>query len=313
MSAFDNGEGGLNRRELLRLAALGVAGWGFGKMGLGLEGIAQAAQTVTRPTLGMATNQSPAALVQAALKPLGGMSRFVHAGDTVLIKPNAAWAQPPAVAANTNPEVLAEVIRLCRQAGAKTITVMDNPCETPAENTFKINGLKPAAERAGAKMISGHSPGLYQDIALPKGRVLKRSQVLKAVRQADVFINLPIAKVHGSTPLTLGLKNLMGVTWDRGAWHNSPDLNQAIADYATVVRPHLTIMDGVRVLLSRGPRGPGKTRDAKTIIAGTDPVAVDAYTAWKIFGMAPEQVPYIKFAYAAKLGEIDLQRMIIKS
>jgi len=146
-----------------------------------------------------------------------------------------------------------------------------------------------------------------------KGKVLKRSQVLKAVKQADVFINLPIAKVHGATPLTLGMKNLMGVTRDRGAWHNTPDLNQAIADFSTAVRPDLIIMDGVRALLSRGPRGPGKTKDAKIVIAGTDPVAVDAYTAWKIFGMVPGRVPYIKFAAAAGLGEMDIKRIIVKS
>jgi uncharacterized protein (DUF362 family) len=241
------------------------------------------------------------------------MSRFVHSGDTVLIKPNAGWSQPPEVAATTNPEVLAEVIRLCKSAGAKSITVMDNPCDSPADNTFKINGLKQAAERAGAKMISGQSASLYQDPKIPKGKVLRRSQVLKAVKQADVFINLPIAKVHGSTPLTLGMKNLMGVTLDRGAWHNTPDLNQAIADYSTAVRPHLIIMDGVRALLSHGPRGPGKTKDAKIVIAGIDPVAVDAYSAWKIFGMAPEKVPYIRFAQAAGLGEMDIKRMAIKS
>jgi uncharacterized protein (DUF362 family) len=300
----------ISRRELLRLAALGAAGWGLGKFGLGLEGIAQAA---TPATLGVASNQSPAALVRAALKPLGGITRFVRPGTGVFIKPNAGWAQTPDVAATTNPEVLAEVIRLCQSAGAKAITIMENPVDGPPEETFRINGLQKACERAGIKLLSGRTPALYQNISLPKGKVLKRSQVLKAVRQADVFINLPIAKVHGGTPLTLGMKNLMGVTWDRGAWHNSPDLNQAIADYAGVVRPQLTIMDGVRILLSHGPRGPGKTRDARMVIAGTDPVAVDAYTAWKLFGMDPAQVPYIKFAAAAGLGEMDIKKIVIKT
>jgi len=153
------------RRDLLRLAALGAAGWGLGKFGLGLGEIAQAA---TPTTLGVASNQSPAALVRGALKALGGMSRFVRPGDTVLIKPNAGWAQAPEVAANTNPEVLAEVIRLCQAAGSKTITVMDNPVDSPPEETFKINGLLKVCQQAGVKMLSGRSPSLYRDISIPK-------------------------------------------------------------------------------------------------------------------------------------------------
>jgi uncharacterized protein (DUF362 family) len=299
----------LTRRELLRLTAAGAAAWGLSRIGLDLI---QPALAAAGPVVVIAKDYSPAGLVQRAMNGLGGMKRFVHPGSTVLVKPNAAWAQPPQRAATTNPEVLVEIIRLCKEAGARVVKVMDNPCDQPDEQTFAINGLRKAAEQAGAVMISGRSASRYGNIHIPRGKVLKNSQVLKEVLQADVFINVPIAKVHGSVPLTLGLKNLMGVTLDRGAWHNSPDLNQAIADYSTAVRPHLIIMDAVRVLLTNGPRGPGKVKDMNMVIAGTDPVAVDAFTTSAVFNMKPAQIRYLVLANAAKVGEMDLNKIVVK-
>jgi len=302
----------ITRKEFLRLAAGSAIALGLGKFGLGSE-LAGLAEAASRPTLVVARNQSPAAMVRAAIGGLGGMKRFLRPGGSVVVKPNAAWQRTPAQAANTNPEIVAEVVRLCKQAGARLVKVMDHPCDTPAELTFSVNGIKKAVESAGGIMISGASPSLYQPIRLPRGKALRSSQVLKEVMEADLFINLPIAKVHNAVPLTLGLKNLMGVALDRDPWHDSPDLNQAIADYATAVRPHLTIMDAVRVLLSNGPKGPGKTKDMNMVIAGTDPVAVDAFTAKTVFEMDPGYVKYIVFANAAGLGEMDLGKMTVKS
>lgn len=302
---------GLTRKEFLRRAAGSALAFGLGRIGLG-EKTVEPAEAAGAPLVVVAQNQSPAALVRAAVNGLGGMKRFVSPGGTVVIKPNAAWQRTPAQAANTNPEVLAEVVRLCKQAGARVVKVMDHAVDEPDELVFGTNGLKQAAERAGAIFISGRSPSLYRTIRLPRGKAMRSSQVLNEVMEADLFINLPIAKVHNAVPLTLGLKNLMGVTLNRDTWHNSPDLSQAIADFATVVRPHLTIMDAVRVLLSNGPKGPGQTKDTKMVIAGADPVAVDAFTAKTVFGMKPEFVRYIAYAKAAGLGEMDLSRIKVQ-
>jgi uncharacterized protein (DUF362 family) len=134
---------------------------------------------------------------------------------------------------------------------------------------------------------------------------------MRDLRRADVFINLPIAKVHNSTRLTLGIKNLLGIVWDRGAFHRSESLEQAMVDLITHVRPHLTILDAVRILLTNGPKGPGRTEDRRLVVAGADPVAVDAYGA-SLFGMAPGQIGHIRLAAAAGLGEMDLKRIKVK-
>ena len=302
----------ITRKDFLRLVTGGAMAFGLSKFGLapGLEEPAEAA--AGKPLLTVAQNQTPAAMVRAVVNGLGGMKKFIKPGATVVVKPNAAWQRTPAQACNTNPEVVAEVVRLCKHAGARVVKVMDNPCDEPADLTFNTNGIRKAVESAGGIMISGSNESLYRDIRLPRGKMLKSSRVLRDVTQADFFINVPIAKVHSAVPLTLGLKNLMGVTHDRGAWHDCPDLNQAIADYATAIKPHLTIMDAVRVLLTNGPKGPGRTKDTKMVIASTDPVAVDAFTAKVVFNMEPSAVHYITYANQFGIGEMDLRKINIK-
>jgi uncharacterized protein (DUF362 family) len=135
--------------------------------------------------------------------------------------------------------------------------------------------------------------------------------VLRDLGRADVFINVPIAKVHSSTALTLGCKNLMGTVWDRGAWHRSASLDQAIADFAAEVRPDLVILDAVRVLLTNGPKGPGRTETRGTVVAGVDPLAVDAYGA-TLLGRRPEQIAHLKKSHEMGVGEIDLERIEVK-
>ncbi|NIM07452.1 MAG: DUF362 domain-containing protein [Armatimonadetes bacterium] len=299
----------LSRKDFLRLAAGGALAWTLGRFGLGTGDAAEAASP---PVLAVAGNQSPDAMVRAAIGGLGGMKKFVKPGSAVVVKPNASWAQKPHQAATTNPKVLSEVVRMCKEAGAKVVKVMDHLIDRPDELTLSTNGLRKAAESAGAIFISAGSRSLYQNIRIPRGKALRSSTVLKEVMKADLFINVPIAKVHNASVLTMGLKNLMGVAFNRDAWHEAPDLHQAIADYATVVRPHLTILDAVRILQTNGPRGPGKTKDTKMIIAGTDPVAIDAYTAQNAFGKAPQSIHHIAFANAAGLGEMDLRKITVK-
>jgi uncharacterized protein (DUF362 family) len=300
----------LTRKEFLRLVAGGAAAWGLSKFGLGGLDLAEAASSP--PVLAVARNQAPDAMVKAAIGALGGIKRFVRSGNTVLIKANASWARQPEQAATTNPEVLAEVVRMCKQAGARVVKVMDHLINTPAHMTLSRNGIQKAVEAAGGVFISAQSQSLYQPLRLPRGKALRSSTVLKDVMSADVLINLPIAKVHSASILTLGLKNLMGVAHDRDAFHSSADLHQAIADYAAAVRPHLTIIDAVRVLLTAGPAGPGKTKDARMIIATADPVAADAFAAQEIFNMAPKSIRHISFAHAAGLGEMDLKKVTVK-
>lgn len=295
----------MKRRELLRRLGLGVAAVGLGQVTLG-----QKAGRQQQPVVVVAEKDKPAELVRKAIKALGGMSRFVKKGNRVLIKPNIAFARPPEGAANTNPEVVAELVQLCFEAGAKEVIVLDYTLD-PARITYEMSGIAKAAEAKGARVVYV-SPRDFVPIEVPKGKILSAYdvRVLKQVLDADVFINVPIAKTHGSARLTLGMKNLMGIIQDRGAWHRSGDLHQCIADFVTAVKPHLTVIDAIRILASGGPKGPGRVEQKDTIIASTDIVAADAY-ATTLFGLTPNDVPHIIKAAELGVGVADLKRVKI--
>jgi uncharacterized protein (DUF362 family) len=296
---------GMKRRELLRRLGLGVAAVGLGQVALG-----QKAGGQQQPVVVVAEKDKPAELVRKAIKALGGMGRFVKKGNRVLIKPNIAFARPPEGAANTNPEVVAELVQLCVEAVAKEVIVLDYTLD-PARITYEMSGIAKAAEAKGARVVYV-SPRDFVPIEVPKGKILSAYdvRVLKQVLDADVFINVPIAKTHGSARLTLGMKNLMGIIQDRGAWHRSGDLHQCIADFVTAVKPHLTVIDAIRILASGGPKGPGRVEQKDTIIASTDIVAADAY-ATTLFGLTPNDVPHIIKAAELGVGVADLKRVKI--
>jgi uncharacterized protein (DUF362 family) len=151
---------------------------------------------------------------------------------------------------------------------------------------------------------------LYRPVPVLRGRLLENVEIIGELLDADVFINIPIAKHHSATELTLGLKNLMGINWNRGYFHQM-GLHQAIADLSTVVKPDLIIMDANRILLTNGPGGPGETRDDLTVIAGTDPLAVDAYTA-TLFNREAMEIGHMRYAYEQGVGEIDLKKLNIE-
>jgi uncharacterized protein (DUF362 family) len=305
---------GMTRREFIKRAgALGAAAWVLGEIGdvVGLNGVPPA-EAASEPTIAVASRKSPAALVRAVVDELGGMSKFVRRGATVLVKPNIAWARKPEQAATTNPEVVAEVIRLCRKAGAREVKVIDHAIDRPDSLLLKMTGLGPAAQSAGARVFLASSQGMYQRMKLARGEALKSADVLRDLLRADVFINVPIAKVHSATGVTLGCKNLMGVVWDRGAWHRSASLDGCIAEFAAEIKPQLVILDAVRVLTTNGPKGPGRVENRGIVVAGTDPLAVDAYGV-TLLGRKPEQIAHLTRARALGVGELDLTRVKVKN
>ncbi|MFA0785244.1 MAG: hypothetical protein YYHSYBAR_003635 [Candidatus Fervidibacter sacchari] len=201
-------------------------------------------------------------------------------------------------------------MRLCFEAGAKEVIVLDYTLD-PARITYEMSGIAKAAQAQGARVVYVGRQD-FVPVEVPKGKILSAYdvRVLKQVLDADVFINVPIAKTHGSARLTLGMKNLMGIIQDRGSWHRSGDLHQCIADFVTAVKPHLTIIDAIRILASGGPKGPGRVEQKDTIIASTDIVAADAY-ATTLFGLTPNDVPHIIKAAELGVGVADLKRVKI--
>lgn len=297
----------LNRRIFLQRAALVGAGL---KTGLLRPGPAQAAATgkmsIVRykspPAEAEGVAEEAQRLTRQAIQALGGMSRFVSKGNVVWVKPNIAWDRSPEQAGNTNPDVVATIVRMCYEAGAKQVLVGDNPCNAK-ERTYPNSGIRSAAEKAGARVAYLDERKLKK-VAL-NGKALKEWDIYTEMIEADRFINVPIAKHHRLATATLGMKNLMGVCGgSRSRFHQ--DLDNVLSDLAGFVKPDLVVLDAIRVLPVNGPRG-GNLEDVKrkdTIVAGADQVAIDAFGA-TLLDMEPKKIGHIVEAQARGLGTMD--------
>lgn len=298
----------LSRREfLIRGAGLGIT-----FAGLGLFSVPNILRGMDEPTLSgkldlaIAKGGDPGTNTIKAIQALGGIERFVKKNNKVVVKPNPVTPNRPEIASTTNPVVVETVVKMCLQAGASEVVVVSHD----PLSCFERNGVMEASSNAGARVVAATSRDLYQRVPVLRGRLLQNVEIIKEILDADVFINIPIAKHHSETGLTLCMKNLMGINWDRQYFHQN-GLHQAIADLSTVVKTDLIIMDANRILLTNGPSGPGQTRDDKTVIAGTDQVAVDAYTA-TLFNRTPQDIRHIQYAYESGMGEINLKKLSIK-
>ncbi len=252
----------------------------------------------------------PEVMFDRAIASLGGMEKFVPRGSKVLVKPNIGWDVTPERAGNTHPKLVSRIIEHCLNAGAKEVSVFDHTCDNWAR-CYKNSGIEQAVKDAGGKIVSGDSEGYYQKVAVPHGKRLTGAKVHELLLGADVFINVPVLKHHSSSMLTIGMKNLMGVVWDREYWHRN-DLHQCIADFASYRKPTLTVVDAFNVMKQNGPRGVsvGDVLPMKAQIVSTDFVAADAAAA-KLFGIEPTDIRHIQIAAEMHLGRIDLDALSI--
>ena len=252
----------------------------------------------------------PEVMFDKAIASLGGMEPFVPKGSKVLVKPNIGWDVAPERAGNTNPKLVARIIEHCLNAGAEEVSVFDHTCDQWVQ-CYKNSGIERAVKDAGGKIVSGDSEGYYQKVVVPKGERLTEAKVHELLLGADVFINVPILKHHSSSMLTIGMKNLMGVVWDRSYWHRN-DLHQCIADFASYRKPDLTVVDAYNVMKQNGPRGVSVSDvvPMKCQIVSTDFVAADAAAA-KLFGVEPGDIRHIQLAAQMGLGQMDLSTLSI--
>ena len=247
-------------------------------------------------------------LTEQAIAGLGGLKRFVKQQDVVWVKPNIAWGRTPELAANTNPDVVATIVRLCLEAGAKTVKVGDNPCNT-AKLTYENSGIAAAARDAGAKVVFLDTTRFRKvDI---KGEQVKLLPLYPEIIEADLVINVPVVKHHVLAKATLCMKNYMGVMDDRQKFHQ--DIAACVADLTRYMQPRLCIVDAVRALMAHGPRG-GKLEDVKTLLtvaAGVDIVALDAFGA-ELMGKQPQEIGTIVAGEKAGLGKADYRRSALR-
>ncbi len=294
----------MDRRQFLGAAACAGASMALAKAGraLGAEG---------KPDLVAVKNGEPAALFDRGIQELGGMKASVKKGQRVLVKPNIGWDVPPERAGNTHPALVARIIEQALAAGAKEVYVFDHSCDED-RRCYKTSGIEAAARDAGAKVAPAYMEGAYQSVEVPKGETLVRAKVHELLLQADVFINVPVLKHHSSSQLTIGMKNLMGVVWDRGFWHGR-GLTQCIVDMAGFRKPELTVVDCYRVMKSNGPRGRSDADvvEMRTQLLATDVVAADAAAA-KLWGAEPKDITHIALAAQAGQGRMDLAALDIR-
>jgi uncharacterized protein (DUF362 family) len=317
----------LNRRDalikLLRLGgvAAGTAGLGFWLSERSERPQSALAMNVKRshtvmddpalPEMVVIQGDDPERLARQAIEELGGIRRFVSRTDIVVVKPNIGWDRTPEQAANTNPLIVAEIVRQCWDAGAKKVIVTDVSCNEP-RRCFQRSGIADAATREGAEVIL---PDLtrFKDVDL-QGEILREWPVFEPFLHADKIINVPIAKHHSLTGTTLGMKNWYGILGGpRHQLHQK--INESLVDLADFMRPTLTVIDCYRVLIRNGPTG-GNLEDVvlkKTLIAGTDPVALDAYAAKAYWNLEVSALPYLQMAAERGLGTYQFEKIRIRT
>ena len=252
----------------------------------------------------------PDVMFDRGIEELGGMRKFVKEGQTVVVKPNIGWDAVPERGANTNPLLVKRIIQHCFNAGASQVYVFDHTCNEWTK-CYTNSGIEQAVKDAGGTMFTGSSEKYYQEVELPWAKSLKKAKVHELILKSDVFINVPVLKHHGGANITITMKNLMGVVWDRRFWHAN-DLHQCIADFASFRKPDLNIVDAYRVMKRNGPRGVS-VEDVvlmRNQIISTDMVASDT-AGCKLFGVEPHTIKNIQLASEAGVGKSDLESLKI--
>jgi uncharacterized protein (DUF362 family) len=296
----------ITRRQFLKTTAAGAL--------LSLTGGPAFSQVKEEYDLAVVSGE-PVAATKEALEAMGGITRFVKKGQRVVLKPNMSFSRTPDFSATTHPLVVAAVAQACMEAGAQQVLVLDHTLQR-AELCLERAGIREACKNiSGAHVLALQERKFYGEIKIPQGKVLERVEVFKEILDGHVLINIPVAKSHSATGVSLGLKGLMGVIWDRESFHSQFNINQAIADLATVIKPKLTILDATRALASGGPGGPGEVKKPNLIIAGMDPVAVDSYGVsiipWYGQNFKGHQVEHLLIAHQRGLGKIDIDHLKI--
>ena len=308
----------MNRRNFLRTIALTGAAFSL-KESDAMSILTQSfdsANAANAYDLVAVMGGEPEAMFRKAIAEMGGMSKFIKRGDKVVVKPNIGWDQPIEMGANTNPKLIAEIIKQCFDAGAGEVTVFDHTCDN-WRKCYANSGIEEAAKAAGAKVVPADQESYYKTVSIPKGKSLKTTKIHQAIVDCDKWINVPVLKNHGGAQLTISMKNHMGIVWDRGYFHAN-DLQQCIADICTYEKPAvLNVVDAYRLMKTSGPRGKSEADVvlSKGLFMSQDIVAVDtAATNFfnQVRNMPLEKVSHIGKAQELKLGTMELDKLNIK-
>ena len=299
----------MKRREFIKKAGSGLVGVSIitAFPGFGDKLLASSLY----PDVVKIENGEPEQLLKAALKEIGGMSRFINKGDVVVVKPNIGWDRRPELAANTNPDLIFHIVKACLDSGAKKVKVFDRTCNN-SRRCYRNSKIKEMAEAAGAD-VSHMRENKYKTVKIPNGKAVKEWPIYAEYLNADKVIDVPVAKHHSLSKVSLGMKNLMGVMGsNRGSIH--ANFTQKMVDIASVILPTLTIVDGYRILTNNGPQGgdPADVKTTKTLIMSSCVVAADAESL-KLFGHKVEDVHHVREAISRGLSKFDMNKLSVKT
>ncbi|MDR1478457.1 MAG: DUF362 domain-containing protein [Planctomycetaceae bacterium] len=310
----------MNRKEFLQ--AVGVAGAAAVAGNLGTVDIfAQVADKKGKPDLVAVRNGEPDVMFQKAIEKLGGIGTFVKKGQKIVIKPNIGWDKPPEIPANTNPILVGEIVKQVLAAGAKEVIVFDTTCDDP-KRCYQNSGIEAAVVKAGGRMVLANKKDrayrkYYREVKLPQGKVLKSAEIHEEILDCDVWLNVPVLKVHGGARFTCAMKNLMGIVWEPGIFH-SRGLQQCIADICTLPKkPVLNIIDGYRIMKANGPQGRTVADGVltKLQILSPDMVAADTYAvavSTSQTNLTLQAVSHITAGEELNLGTTDIKKINIE-
>jgi uncharacterized protein (DUF362 family) len=309
----------MKRRDFFRT---GAAAGASAALTLNFSGLQAALTSRTvavekAPELVAIMGGEPEEMLDRALEELGGIGKFVKAGQKVVIKPNIGWDRTPELAGNTNPKLISALVKHCLKAGAQKVTVFDHTCDN-WQKCYTSSGIEAAVKAAGGTIVPANDERYYNsEIALPQGVTLKKAKIHEAMADADIWFNVPVLKNHGGAKLSCAMKNYMGIVWDRRIFHQN-DLQQCIADVCTwTKKPALNIVDAYRIMHQNGPQGKSAADVAtvKSLIASTDIVAADT-AALRFFNQVKkldiEAVGHIGKGELLQLGTTDLDKIGIK-
>ena len=300
-----------SRRKFLKFQMKGLLFLAAGSSGLIIS-----KNSIAEPVPDIAVVKGDAAkATRAAVELMGGMKKFVKKGSKVLIKPNMSFPNPPAMATTTNPDVVKEIAIMCNEAGAANVLIVDYPLFNTEVCLQRSGILATCKDLENTKVIGASNDRFYKNTEIPGAKKMSSNGVFQEALKADTLIAVPVAKSHSATGVSLAMKGMMGLVWDRQAMHRK-ELSSSIVDMCTVLKADLTVIDGTRVLSTNGPRGPGRVLKEDTIIASKDMVAADAFAVsrfkWKGRNYKPHQVPYIREAHERGLGRMDIEKLAIK-
>ena len=303
----------MDRRTFIKLQASGLLWATVG--GPSFFPMIKPAFADSRPDIAVAKG-SPAVATRKAVDAIGGINRFVKPGNKVIIKPNMSFAHKPENGSNTHPEVVREILIMCKEAGASKIRVLDHSLQDP-EEALNLSGIRDACDSI-EKGICHHlmASRFYNDAEIKNGKEMKVNAFMRDVLESDVIIAVPVAKSHGSTGVSLSLKGQMGLVYDRRSMHSRYNLDVSIVDLCTLAKPTLSVIDATRVLTTKGPGGPGEIITPGEVIASADPVAADAMAvaSYRWYGrqIQPRQVGHIREAHERGLGRMDIENLRIE-